>query len=103
MRSLLRGKEGRGERERGGKREIGSGRSLSLKGTFAPGYGQGTACHAQRGDCAMFPRGSWILTPFTTPGLCCFLFYPSCPSQRNSRGKYAGAEIEESQLSCRAA
>lgn len=23
---------------------------------------QGTACHAQRGDCASFPRGAWILT-----------------------------------------
>ena len=40
------------------EKEMGNEQSLSLKGTFAPEYSQGTSCHMQRGDCARFPRGS---------------------------------------------
>lgn len=42
--------------------KLGSGRSLSLKGTFAPAYSQGTGCYMLRGDCVRFPRGTRILT-----------------------------------------
>lgn len=72
--SLLRKEVGREERKRetgvgerqrpvclgGREKEIRTLKDL-LKGPLHL-CSQGTACHAQRGDCASFPRGAWILT-----------------------------------------
>lgn len=62
---VLGGERREGERQRqrgrdfGGKRELRSGQSLSLKGIFAPVYKLRPACHT---DCARSPRDARILT-----------------------------------------
>lgn len=64
-----RGEWGGGEGRKGKREvflsqqeEIGSGQSLFLKRTFASVYKLRPACHTQRVNCIIFPRGSRILT-----------------------------------------